>query len=412
MIRFIHAADLHLDSPFKGLKQLHPDLFEFIYQATFQSLANIVTLAIEEKVDFLLISGDIYDGDNQSVKAQAFFRDQMRRLDQVAIPVFLLHGNHDYMDQDISRLQLPKNVTLFGDQPETHSLHLEDSVAITGFSYPKRWVKERMIEKYPLRQPVDFHIGMLHGFLEGSHSKEDVYAPFALEDLLKRNYDYWALGHIHKREVLQTYPPIVYSGNTQGRNPNETGEKGVYMVTLQKGMDARLQFVNTAPIFWQEKIVSLKNTRTLDGLYSKLTQVMEQVKHDQDQMVLLSVVLEDRDDLPDDLIERIQNGDLLAGVKQDQTVYLYRIALAAHKRRFIFSADSQMQESFMNSKNELENDDNYRRLLQDLFKHPIVRTRFSDLEADQELKEQIIQAAEELLLEDIVFEEGEIASED
>lgn len=408
VIRFIHTADLHLDSPFKGLKQLHPKLYERVYQATFQSFERLVTIASTEQVDFMVISGDIYDGDNQSVKAQAFFREQMERLAAADIPVFLSHGNHDFMDNGISRLQLPENVTVFGPEPETHHYR---NVALTGFSYQQRWVSERMIEKYPKRAQTDYHIGLLHGYLEGSGSSEDVYAPFSIGDLLEKQYDYWALGHIHKRQILNQEPPIVYSGNTQGRNPNELGEKGAFLVTLQKGFEPDLTFINTAPIWWKEKTISLLGIDTLDGLYAKIALEIERAQHP-DQTILLSLLLDDREELTDDVLERVHNGDLLAGIPQSEAVYLYRISLAPKKERLVFAADDRMQKSFNQSKEQLAVDETYRKILQDLFKHPTVRTRFADLELDPQLKNTILQEAEELLLEDIVFEEGETTHED
>lgn len=408
MIRFIHTADLHLDSPFKGLKQLHPKLYNQVYQSTFGSFERLVTRAIDEAVDFMVIAGDIYDGDNQSVKAQAFFRNQMQRLNTAHIPVYLSHGNHDYMDKGISRLQLPDNVVVFGHEPETH---YQDTVAITGFSYPKRWVTERMIEKYPKRAKMDFHIGLLHGFLEGSGSTEDVYAPFTITDLLDKEYDYWALGHIHKRQILNHQPPIVYSGNTQGRNPNELGEKGAFLVTLQKGLEPTLTFINTAPIWWIEKTLSLLGIQSLDALYTKISEEITKAQRP-DQTILLSLILDDREELPADVLERIHNGDLLAGISQSETVYLYNVSLAPKKERLVFSADDRMQKSFNRSKEHLATDETYRRVLQDLFKHSTVRTRFADLEKDLHLRDKILQEAEELLLEDIVFEEGESTRED
>lgn len=408
MIRFIHTADLHLDSPFKGLKQLHPKLYNRVYQSTFKAFERLVTIAIEKGVDFMVIAGDIYDGDNQSVKAQAFFRDQMQRLYTAEIPVFLSHGNHDFMDNGTSRLQLPDNVTVFGHEPETH---YHDTVAITGFSYPKRWVTERMIEKYPKRAQTEFHIGLLHGFLEGSGASEDVYAPFTVSDLLAKQYDYWALGHIHKRQILNHQPPIVYSGNTQGRNPNELGEKGAFLVTLQKGLNPTLTFINTAPIWWKEKTISLVGIHTLDALYSKIADEITAAQQSE-QTILLSLIFDDREELPDDVLERIHNGDLLAGISQSEAVYLYSISLAPKKERLVFSADDRMQQSFNRSKEHLTAAETYRHVLQDLFKHPTVRTRFADFEEDLQLHEKILQEAEELLLEDIVFEEGETTRED
>lgn len=412
MIRFIHTADLHLDSPFKGLQALHPDLFEQVYQAGFHSFQNIIETAINKQVDFVLISGDIYDEENQSVKAQAFFRDQMKKLEQHQIPVFLSHGNHDFMGRESLRIQMPNNVTIFGIEPETHEMMTKDQekVAITGFSYQTRWVKERMINQYPNRkQSADYHLGMLHGYLDGSKSEEATYAPFSIDDLLTRQYDYWALGHIHKRSTLHSEPPILYSGNIQGRNPNEVGEKGAYLVTLEKGSASEIEFFPTAPIIWLERTVSLEGVSHLSDLFAKVEKEMETVS-DETVDILLSVQFSDYEGLSKDLMTRIQSGDLLEGINQTDRqpfVYLYHLALLPKKDQLLFSYDADMQASFVKGKAELNEDERYQDALQDLFKHSIIRSRFNELEQDQQLKQAIIDAAESILMSDIAFEEGE-----
>lgn len=412
MIRFIHTADLHLDSPFKGLKRMHPHLYENVYQSTFQSFYHIVSKAIEEAVDFLLISGDIYDEENQSVKAQAFLRDQMRRLKAVGIPVYLSHGNHDFLGRETLKLQMPDNVMIFGTEPQTElfATKSQEKVAVTGFSYQTRWVKERMIQQYPVRQSnVDFHIGMLHGFLEGIESSEGVYAPFSIQELNEKHYDYWALGHIHKRDLIQEHPPIVYPGNIQGRNPNELGEKGAYLVSLEKGFSPRLEFFTTSPIIWKEKIVSLKGLSSLQSLFAAVETEMEAAVEEK-QGVFLSIIIEDKEDLPEEVIEKIQEGDLLEGFNQTDYqpfVYLYKLKIAPQEKQVPFSFDQKMQESFEKSGQDLKDKEIFRKKLRDLFKNQIVRSRFSELEQDSQLQEEILTAAQNLLFEDIFFEEEE-----
>lgn len=418
MVRFIHTADLHLDSPFKGIRQLHPNLYETVYQATFQSFQTIVTRAIEEEVDFLLISGDIYDEENQSVKAQARLRDELGRLHQARIPVFLSHGNHDFMGRGTLRLQLPDNVTIFGTEPETVQLQtrLGERVAITGFSYKTRWLQERIIQSYPQRQQdVDYHIGMLHGYLDGMESSEGVYAPFSLSELNQKQYDYWALGHIHKRQALQELPPVLYPGNIQGRNPNETGEKGALLVQLQKGIDPEVHFFPTAPVVWEEREVSLQGVGSLSGLYNCLEEEMaNSVKIG--KTLLLSLVLAETEGLATDLLERIQDGDLLeglnhsAGESEIPAVYLYRLVLRPASERLLFSYDPRMQASFQQMGQELADPEIHQQKLKDLFEHTIIRRRFSELEQDEGLKKEIWEGARQLLLEAIAFEEGEEAN--
>lgn len=235
-MKFIHTGDLHLDSPFRGLaNQVPAAIHKQIQLSTYQAFARIVDLAIRQKVDFMLIVGDIFDRDRHSVKAEDFFAQQCQRLDDHNIPVYLSYGNHDYQNVDGDTMILPDNVHIFGNQVETKTMTLDDGrqVKIAGFSYPRQWIQEDMVSEYPLGQNADFCIGMLHGQLANGH--DDNYAPFKLDQLLNRHYDYWALGHIHKHQVLNEEPPVVYCGNPQGRHINEAGPHGCYLVEEENG---------------------------------------------------------------------------------------------------------------------------------------------------------------------------------
>src|SRR5699024_1255275 len=173
MIRFIHAADLHLDTPFSGLEQTSKKLAEKLREAPFESFAKIVDIAVEKEVDFVLLSGDLYNTKRVNIKAQSLFIEQLNRLEKVGIPVYLIRGNHDYLTEEAKTLALPfpENVHTFKSAVETHIFETKNNerVAISGFSYDKQWVLERKIKEYPRRrQDVDLHIGMLHGDIETS----------------------------------------------------------------------------------------------------------------------------------------------------------------------------------------------------------------------------------------------------
>lgn len=207
-MKFIHTADLHLDSPFLGLTSMPKSLWERVHSSTFAAFQKIVDDAVDLKVDFILISGDIYDRDQQSIVATDFFIKQCERLNQAHIPVYLLYGNHDYqIVQDTG--ELPANVHVFGNRVTTTTLTLanHDSVAISGFSYDQRWIQEDQVQKYPPKRNETWHIGMLHGAVR--QSQDNHYAPFTIDELIAKNYDYWALGHIHKHQLLNENPPIV-----------------------------------------------------------------------------------------------------------------------------------------------------------------------------------------------------------
>ncbi|MEK4520983.1 DNA repair exonuclease [Psychrobacillus sp. FSL W7-1457] len=257
-IRFLHVADLHLDSPFKGLSSIPKNRWQEIRESTFHAFENIIQYAVTAKPDFVLIAGDIYDGENRSLRAQHLFQRGMEALREVGIPVFICHGNHDHLSGSWVRFQLPENVQVFGQDVETKTIAVQgNQVHISGFSYKERHIREAMHSYYPNASGQDYHIGMLHGSVEGD-KEHDVYAPFRQSDLIGKGYDYWALGHIHKRQVLHMDPAIVYPGNIQSRHRNERGKKGFYEVTLSKDK-TDLQFVPCSMFIYDQLEVSCKN---------------------------------------------------------------------------------------------------------------------------------------------------------
>ena len=230
MPKFIHAADLHLDSPLKGLAKYEGAPEEKLRLATREALKNLVKLAHEEKVDFVIIAGDIYDGDWKDYNTGLFFAAQMSRL---RIPVVVISGNHDAESQITKSLSLPDNVTrLSAKKPETFFLN-DFGVAIHGQSFPTRAVDYDMSAHYPQAGRNVFNIGVLHTLAEGQEGHEP-YAPCTLAGLCSKGYDYWALGHVHTRALLlKEDPMILFPGNIQGRHARETGNKGCSIVSYE-----------------------------------------------------------------------------------------------------------------------------------------------------------------------------------
>ncbi|ANZ99575.1 exonuclease [Carnobacterium divergens] len=317
MVQFIHGADLHLDSPFIGLKTLPDFLWEKIYQSTFTALTNLVNHAIDKQVDFVMLAGDIYDSDDRSVKAQAFLKTEMERLNQAEIPVFICHGNHDYIENSGLHLKMPENVELFSETVETKWLTTKNGerIAVSSFSYNSRWMTKRMITEYPKKhETADFHIGMLHGFSEGLETSHGHYAPFTINELKSKGYDYWALGHIHTRQVLEIQPPILYAGNTQGRSSKETGIKGCELVTLTLG-DSSIETLETQDIQWETLEISLAKRSTLDDVYRKIKETIE-IKEGSQKNYLLTIELVDTKDLLPNVLKKIIQGELLEALQQ------------------------------------------------------------------------------------------------
>ena len=242
--RFLHAADIHLDSPLRGLSGQEGESAMRIRGATREALENLVSLAIDEAVSFVIISGDLYDGDWKDYRTGLFFVKQMGRLSEAGIDVFLLYGNHDAESQITRQLLLPSNVRTFSaKKPETFTLP-EIGVALHGQSFRKRDVADNLATDYPSPVPGNFNIGVLHTGLGGMGGHAN-YAPCTLDELIKKGYDYWALGHVHQNAVLHEWPHIVFPGNTQGRHIRETGPKGVCSVTVK---DREIQEVTMIPV--------------------------------------------------------------------------------------------------------------------------------------------------------------------
>ena len=199
MFKFIHAADIHLDSPLRGLEQYEGAPVEEIRNAARRALSNLVDLAIRQEVAFVLIAGDLYDGDWRDYNTGLFFVDQARRLREAKIPLYLISGNHDAANRMTRTLKMPENVTFFSaERPETALLPDLD-VAIHGQSFAKAAVYDDLSEGYPIVDSGHFNIGMLPTCAAGREG-HDRYAPCSVEGLKAKGYDYWALGHIHLRE--------------------------------------------------------------------------------------------------------------------------------------------------------------------------------------------------------------------
>lgn len=261
-LRFIHCADLHLDRPFQGLTDIPPAIAERVRESTFRSLHRIVSAAIGHEVDFVVIAGDLFDGENRSLRAQARFRTEMERLWANGIEVFAVHGNHDPLEAKWVPLNLPENVHIFGLEVEMIP-YLKDGETLAhlyGFSYKQRAVNEGQGPYYHKIPGARYHIGILHGQEENSHSEHAAYAPFSVGELLEKGFDYWALGHIHKRSLLHEDPIIYYPGNIQGLHPKETGEKGCVLVELN-GKSANHSLISTAEVVWSACDISIRDLR-------------------------------------------------------------------------------------------------------------------------------------------------------
>ena len=274
-MRFIHASDLHIDSPLRGLDRYDGAPVERLRSATRSALERLVDKALSERVDFLLLAGDIYDRDWQDFHTGLFFRGQMVRLERAGIRCFIVQGNHDAQGVISRQLTLPSNVTVFSSRA-AQTIRLDDlSVAIHGRSFPEREVNEDLVPSYPPPVPGFFNIGLLHTSLTG-RAGHDTYAPTDLPTLVAKGYDYWALGHVHAREVLNERPRIVFCGNLQGRHAKETGAKGCELVTVEAGR-VEAEFIALDVVRWSQLSVPLDGVDRLESLNEAFARALEPV---------------------------------------------------------------------------------------------------------------------------------------
>jgi exonuclease SbcD len=317
--RFVHAADLHLDSPFVGLAQVHPQLREALVSATFDSLRRLVDLCLASRVEFLLLAGDLFDGPRLSLKAQVRLRQELLRLSHAGIDTFIVWGNHDYLATTGLSLDWPPGVTVFPAGEVSGCEVRRDGATLArifGVSHGDAAQRENLAQRFPSPSPGPFTIGLLHANLEGSSGHED-YAPCSLADLARPGYDYWALGHIHAPGVRRfAQPAVVYAGNPQGRHINESGPRGCYLVEVD-GHAAQLHFQETAAISWESREVEVSGFSHLTQAAAHLGALVEEARPEgAAQGLILRLTLTGRGAVHRELRLPGNLGDLLDEVRQ------------------------------------------------------------------------------------------------
>ncbi|HQT74521.1 MAG TPA: DNA repair exonuclease [Acidiphilium sp.] len=273
--RFIHTADVHIDSPLIGLTRHEGPAAERIRSATREAFDNLIGQAIDEQVAFVVIAGDIYDGDWRDFHTGLFFSLQMGRLAKAGIRAFVLYGNHDAESQITKRLTLPDNVSVFSARKPDSFVLDELKVALHGQSFRQRDVTDNLVPGYP--DPVSgmFNVGVLHTALGGMAGHEN-YAPCSLDDLKAKGYDYWALGHVHNGQVLHEIPHVVFPGNLQGRHIRETGPKGAHLVTVEDGEITDFTTLHCDVVRWSRLSVPVDDCSRPAEVSDRIRQSIEQ----------------------------------------------------------------------------------------------------------------------------------------
>ncbi|THJ65660.1 DNA repair exonuclease [Arthrobacter echini] len=272
-MRIVHAADIHLDSPLRGLMRLgDEDVARQLRLASRRALENLVAMVVTEGAQALVIAGDTYDGDWQDYATGRFFSEQMAVLEAHGIPVFMASGNHDAESQITRTLRLPPNVNVLStDAPET--VCLDDlGLAIHGQGYATRAVTQNLARAYPQRVPNLVNVGILHTAVAGAEGHE-TYAPCTPEDLERAEYDYFALGHVHQGGVINNgHHVAAFSGNLQGRHPKETGAKGALVIDVEPDGRAQLRHVPLDVARWMTIDVDVTGFATFDDVLEDIDQ--------------------------------------------------------------------------------------------------------------------------------------------
>jgi exonuclease SbcD len=276
--RFVHAADIHLDSPLRSLALRDPELAALIGNATRRAFEAIVDLCLDEQVDALLLAGDLYDGEQTSIKTARFLAAQIRKLDEAGIRVFIIRGNHDALSKVTQELVFPDSVKVFGGRAEAVAIDRargDFPVAIHGISFKQPQAPESLLPKF--KPPIDgaVNIALMHTSLAGAPG-HDLYAPCNPLDLDAAGFDYWALGHIHKRAVTQGACAIVMPGMPQGRDINESGPKSVTLVTIADDRSVRLEERVTSVAQFERVAVNLDGIDSWPAVAAAVARALEE----------------------------------------------------------------------------------------------------------------------------------------
>ncbi len=273
-MRFIHAADIHLDSPLTGLSAYQDAPADMLRGATRDAFSNLINEAIDLQVDFMVLAGDLYDGGWKDHNTGIYFCREMGRLKKAGIPVFAVFGNHDAESEMTKKLQLPDNVVLF-DSRKAHTATIDHlKVALHGRSFREAATTENLARSYPDPRPDMFNIGVLHTAL-GVHGTHANYAPCSIDELYAKGYQYWALGHVHDFQVWNGACTVVFPGNLQGRHIRESGARGAVLVTANETGVQKIDRLYVDVLRWHCLEVDAEPCSTLAEVVHAIGQELE-----------------------------------------------------------------------------------------------------------------------------------------
>ncbi len=283
-LKFIHAADIHLGRPFSGLEKWDPELGRLCRKAGYTAWERIIQGALDHKVDFVTLAGDVFDSPNPSVRARVAFRDEVLRLYDAGIPVFMALGNHDSLAVFPQPLHSLPGLHVFGPEPEGVRPQLQgkaDGVMIFGASFERPVVTHNLVSMFRRDPGVDLAVGVVHANVSSIRGHLD-YAPCTLDDLKSVGMDAWCLGHVHARVVLSEEPLIFYPGAGQGAHVNETGPHGYHLVRLTSGKGTSAEFISAAPVVWSKVDVDVSDCAGIEDVVDAAGMACRNILSDED----------------------------------------------------------------------------------------------------------------------------------
>lgn len=412
LMKLLHTADLHIDRAFEGLKGIPVEIANQLQEANQKVLERIVAVAIENEVDAIVLAGDTFHQSRTSIRTQAHLIKALKRLEQEEIPVLITFGNHDYYAAERYWFDFPKNVFIFEtEQVTTHYFVTknQEKIAVSGFSYEHAWINENKLEEFPKKEAqVDLHIGIYHGDTTKNGDLQN-YAPFSFSEMKQKNYDYWALGHIHQPQIVSAQPLIVYPGAPQGHTKKEANLQGIALVNVGKG-HSTVRFQSVAPVLWQKEAYSLGSCHSLKESVHFLTQAILADDTGKSETTLLEIQLTEVEHLGEEFQISYRNGELLhylqekVLVQSDNTIFPFRLVVqeSANEKKALILADKELLQQL--EKNYLQAD-----IFSDVMKELIQNPAFSTaVTINDNWRKKSLISADQQINEDFEIKEGRL----
>jgi len=416
--RFIHTADIHLDTPFKGLSNVPENLLEQVRRSTFKVFDKIIDYCVKYEVDFLLIAGDLYDSEDKSLKAQIHLLRGLERLDAHGISTYIIHGNHDPYDQNKRFINWPKSVNfLSADQVESLSFYKngQEAAIISGRSYPTKAFKENIVAEYTVNNKETFNIGLLHTNVDGDRNHGS-YAPCSLSQLVDSEIDYWALGHIHKSNILSNHSPtIIYPGNPQGRHINEEGLKGCFFVEVNNKTITSFEMLPTSEIVWLKQEINISQAEAFEDVLNIIQEELDALSSTYMLPLILEIALTGKTALHKWLhrdYRILELKELLNEANYNVNIWLWLESITLKTRPLVSKEELLEQNGFLSdfiqrfeqTKAELNADSElYQELAAELFRNRSVRKHLLSFSEDDldEVLEEVLNMAYDFFLEEV-----------